>query len=42
MRIKVKDAKRNKLSKDRNRYKAERQMARRQKQQRFRLQGGVA
>lgn len=42
MRIKVKSKERNKLSRDRNRYKSERQLARRQKRDRERLQGAIA
>lgn len=42
MRIKVKDGKRNKLSRERNAYKAERQQARRNKRNRARLEGAIA
>ena len=40
--IKDKDAARNKLSRDRNRYKGERQLARRQKRDRARFAGAIA
>lgn len=42
MRIKVKDGKRNKLSRDRNRYKGDRKLARRNKRDRARIEGAVA
>lgn len=41
MRIKVKDGNRNKLSRDRNRYKADRKQERRNKRDRARFQGAI-